>query len=226
MPKNVPITDEGYEDFEAFFSGNGGDAGPSRSAAKSSKSNKGSAAAAGPTAAADLLSKAARREARSKQDTNVFAPNFELGAVGRRTGIKIRNDVPRTQEGYEDFEAFFKSPTGATGHKSKRSSRPSVRTSAASSIGVGRRASTATDVDKSAWSVANGHEDDEDEDSEQDEGACVGVLQSNVGLVGWLIVYDTPVFDKDRHARSHCARASGRLRVRSWCRCTRKRLLR
>lgn len=159
MPKNVPITDEGYEDFEAFFSG--GD--PSGSAAAGSSSSR---SAAKSTKAAELMSKAARREARAKQDSNAFAPNFELGAVGRRTGIKIRNDVPRTQDGYEDFEAFFKSPNQASTSRS----RMSARTSVASSVGVGRRASTVADADKSGWSMTNGHQDSENDEDNSDEG--------------------------------------------------------
>lgn len=161
MPKNVPITDEGYEDFEAFFT----DAGPSTR--RRSSSSRAAAQATQP--AADLLSKAARREARSKQNPSSVAPNFELGTVGRRTGIKMRADVPRTQEGYEDFEAFFKSPGSAASATSsaKGKGRNSRRVS---SVGVGRRASVA---DLSTRSPAKQLDDPDEDMSEPDQGGTM-----------------------------------------------------
>lgn len=160
MPKDVPITDEGYEDIDAFFSGEPAASTSRRGSSGTSKKGK----------ATEMLSKAARREAKSKND---FAPNFELGQVGRRTGVKIRSDVPRTQAGYEDFDAFFKSPTSASAHGAPSSNgRGSARLSTTSSVGVGRRASVAdTDYDKSRRASTFSFVDTEHNSDDDDEGA-------------------------------------------------------
>ena len=123
MPTNVPLNEDGAEDFEAFFTSPKSQAVSTKSSSKKRKTPASS-------------KEAKRRQARPDKA-------HQLGEVGRVTGKVIRG-APRNSDGVEDIDAFYKSPTegGTTGKKSIAIESRRVSTmSMASSVGVARRES-------------------------------------------------------------------------------------
>jgi len=128
MPTNVPLNEDGAEDFEAFFTSPKSAAASSRgTSTRKAKNNKTPSAVAG------------GRKARAARPDKAH----ELGEVGRVTG-KVIKGAPRNSEGVEDIDAFYKSPTEAGTTTKKTISvteMESRRISMASSVGVARRES-------------------------------------------------------------------------------------
>lgn len=118
MPKNVPLTEEGVEDYEAFFSPP--QASKSNGAALKSARSKQRMKAMNTSSGIPLNNADAHR----REDRPDKA--HELGMVGRKTGVRMRDNVPKNAMGVEDIDAFFRSPTNTIASVNLMSAKSTV----------------------------------------------------------------------------------------------------